>query len=170
MSLTYTNTNTHTNDSIVVSAYSDADWGSDPVDRKSTTGYVVFINDNAVSWNSKKQQTVAQSSAESEYMAITETVKEMLWLRALLTEVGLKLVTPSMIYVGNQAAIQISKTDKHHDRTKHIDIKHRFIRDCIKNGDVDLKWVETKLQRADVLTKSLNAPIFTRLRTMIMKQ
>ena len=170
MGLTYTHTNTHTDDNVVVNAYSDADWGGDPVDRKSTTGYVVFINDNVVSWNSKKQQTVALSSAESEYMAITETVKELLWLRGLLVEVGVKVVTPSIIYVDNQAAIQISKNDTHHDRTKQIDIKHHFIRDCIKNGDIDLQWVETKLQRADILTKSLNTPTFTFLRSSIMKQ
>jgi hypothetical protein len=167
--LTYTHAHTHMN-IVVVSAYSDADWGGDLVDRKSTTGYAVMINDNLVSWNSKKQQTVALSSAESEYMAVSEVMKELLWLRALLNEIGVPLATPSIIYVDNQAAIQISKNDTHHDRTKHIDIRHHFIRDCIRNNDVDLQWIETKQQRADIFTKALGTKPFTHLRTLIMKQ
>ena len=170
LGLTYTHSHTQMHDAVTVTAYSDADWGGDLDDRKSTTGYVMFINDNPVSWNSKKQQTVALSSAESEYMAISECMKEMLWLRALLSELGVRTVTPSIVHVDNQAAIQISNTDTHHDRTKHIDIRHHFIRDCINTGDVRLQWIETKMQRADIFTKALGSNSFVRLRQMIMKQ
>jgi hypothetical protein len=152
-----------------ITGYCDADWGGDLSDRKSTTGYCTFLNDNLISWASKKQPTVALSSAEAEYMAISDMMKEILWMRMILSELHLSVVTPTVIYVDNQSAIRISENDSDHDRTKHIDIRHCFIRDCIKNGDLKLEWIPTQYQRADIFTKPLGTHTFTTLRDTLMR-
>ena len=103
-------------------------------DRKSTTGYCTFINNNIIDWQCKKQTTVALSSTEAEYMAISEVTKEVMWMIAILTELKQKVVTPVTIYVDNQSAIKISENDTAHHRTKHIDISHHFIRDAVSTA------------------------------------
>ena len=163
------NENDSDSDTIIITGYCDADWGGDKNDRKSTTGYCTFINNNLISWCTKKQATVALSSTEAEYMAICEVAKEIMWLRILLKELFLNIKTPTIIYVDNQSAKRISENDTEHDRTKHIDIRHYFIRDLISNGEIKLEWVSTTEQIADIFTKSLNSSIFTTLRKKLMK-
>jgi hypothetical protein len=145
-----------------IHAYSDADWAGDITDRKSTTGYCTFMNDNLISWTTKKQSTVALSSCEAEYMAISDVVKELMWMRILLTEIDIQIETPSIIYVDNQSAIKISENDSAHDRTKHIAIRHYYIRDCIDDGSVKLVWVRSENQLADILTKPLTSSTLPR--------
>jgi len=128
LGLLYNNENQHQGGDIELTGYCDADWGGDLTDRKSTTGYCTMMNGNLVSWQSKKQPTVALSSTEAEYMAINDVAKEIMWMRMILGELGLKVVTPTIIYVDNQPAIRISENDSEHDRTKHIDIRHFFSR------------------------------------------
>jgi hypothetical protein len=153
---------------IIVSAYCDADWAGDKNDRKSTTGYCTFINKNIVNWCSKKQSVVALSSAEAEYMAISEVVKDVMWTRMILEELMFEVQTPSIIHVDNQSAIRISETDGEHERTKHIDVRHCFIKDEISKGKIKLKWVSTHDQLADIFTKALPTKTFTTLREKIM--
>ena len=155
-----------------IEAYSDADWAGDVDSRRSTTGYVVQINNSTVSWLSKKQATVALSSAEAEYMAIATVAQEIKWLSQLMEElssianfISKKNIT---VYSDNQAAIAISKNDVHHDRTKHIDIRHHFIRDCVKEGVFNIQWISTKEQIADTLTKGLDKLQFTTLIRKVM--
>jgi hypothetical protein len=168
--LVYDNKVRYINDSeVVITAYCDADWGGDLIDRRSTTGYCIFINGNLISWNTKKQTTVALSSCEAEYMAINEVAKEVCWLRMLLTEMNVTVSTPTTIYVDNQSAIKISNNDADHDRTKHIDIRHYYIRDLIHNNIVKLQWLPTEDQLADIFTKPLGPLIFNRLRNILMK-
>jgi hypothetical protein len=168
LGLLYNNENQHQGGDIELTGYCDADWGGDLTDRKSTTGYCTMMNGNLVSWQSKKQPTVALSSTEAEYMAINDVAKEIMWMRMILGELGLKVVTPTIIYVDNQPAIRISENDSEHDRTKHIDIRHYFIRDLIKNGDIKLQWISTNDQLADIFTKSLATPTFVTLRDQLM--
>ena len=128
----YENKNDNNNDDntkLTITGYCDADWGGSE-DRKSTTGYCTFINNNIISWNTKKQQTVALSTAEAEYMAITEVVQEVQWIKQLLEEMKYNINTPINIYVDNMSAISIGENDVQHDRTKHIDIKYHYIREC----------------------------------------
>ena len=161
--------NQHHGGEVKLCAYSDADWGGDISDRKSTTGYCTFMNDNLISWATKKQSTVALSSCEAEYMAISEVVKEIMWMRILLTELEIRVETPTIIYVDNQAAIKISEHDSAHDRTKHIAIRHYFIRDCIDDGSVKLEWVRSEDQLADILTKPLTPATFISIRDRLIK-
>ena len=161
----------NTNDSsITLTGYCDADWAGDVDDRKSTTGYAIKINDCLINWISKKQSTVSLSSAEAEYMSISAAIQEMKWARNLLTELNLLSSETPTLYCDNQSAITISENDKFHNRTKHIDISHHFIREAIKNKEVELKWIESKGQEADILTKPLSRSQFVDLRSKLMNQ
>ena len=101
-------------------------------------------------------------------MGISEVAKEVMWLRILLKEMNMNVETPSIIYVDNQASIRISENDADHDRTKHIDIRHYFIRDLINNNEIKLQWISTHDQLADIFTKSLGKNIFKTLREKLM--
>jgi hypothetical protein len=168
--LHYTSHNQHQGGEIVLTGYCDADWGGDLTDRKSTTGYCTFINGNLIDWQSKKQSTVALSSTEAEYMAISEVTKEIMWLRSILAELHISVVTPTVIYVDNQSAIKISENDISHARTKHIDIRHHFIRDTINSGVIKLQWISTNDQLADIFTKALPIPRYTSIRDRLVSK
>jgi hypothetical protein len=148
-------------------AYSDANWGGDLDGRKSTTGTIIKFNGDVISWLSKKQQTVALSSAEAEYMALSATTCELLWYQMWIQEVfNIKLI--GSIYCDNQAAIHLSSNDGIHGRSKHIDIRHHFIRDHVRNKTIVVKYVNTKEQQADLLTKMLGTSLFVPFREQLM--
>ena len=153
---------------FTIEAYSDADWAGDTTDRKSTTGFVIMINDSVVSWLSKKQSTIALSTAEAEYMAISSTTQELMWIRQLLDELMMPLKYPIRLLSDNRAAISISTNDVNHSRTKHIDIRHHYIRDIIKKEYVEIGWIPTDKQLADMLTKPLNKKQFTMFKGKLM--
>jgi len=153
---------------LTIEAYSDADWAGDHNDRKSTTGFVVTLNGSVISWLSKKQSTVALSTAEAEYMAISSTIQEVKWITQLLLELELPVKFPVKLLCDNQAAIAISTNDVNHNRTKHIDIRHHYIREAIKNKQVDVSWISTDKQLADILTKPLAKRQFNILRSSLM--
>jgi hypothetical protein len=153
---------------LVVSAFADADWANDKVDRKSITGWVAKLCGDVISWASKKQRTVAQSTCEAELYAEAAAINEVLWLRGLLAELGLDVETPSTIFGDNQSAIALSEHGVKSERTKHIDVKYHFITDEISKGVVGVKWVPSAEQQADIFTKALAAPVFELLRKKIM--
>ena len=153
-----------------ISAYTDADWGGDLDERKSTTGYIIKVNNCVVSWVSKKQSTVALSTAEAEYMAISAAVQEIKWVTQLLDELNYQQAEIPVLYSDNKAAIAISENDVNHSRAKHIDIKHHFVREAIKMKKIRIEWVDTTKQLADINTKALNGVVFVRLRDQMMKK
>jgi len=138
-----------------INFFSDADWGNGS-DRKSISGYVTIIAGGAVAWSSKKQQTVALSTAEAEYIATTHAAKQVIWHRSLYSELDFKLPMTSTIFTDNQAAISISHHPEFHARTKHIDINYHFLRDLISAGTVNTVYVNTKDNLADLFTKGLS--------------
>uniref|UniRef100_A0A8D8QIS8 Copia protein n=1 Tax=Cacopsylla melanoneura TaxID=428564 RepID=A0A8D8QIS8_9HEMI len=149
----------------VLVGYSDADWGSDSQDRKSTTGIAFFVLGNITSWASRKQPTVALSSTEAEYMAICHALTEGLWIKSVLTEMNIVLgLPPIVLYEDNQGCISLCKNPVHQKRSKHIDIKYHFIRENVTDGNVEIVFVPTVDQIADVFTKSLPGPTFCHLR------
>ena len=103
-----------------VECFTDADWVGSKEDRRSTSGYCVFVGGNLVSWKSKKQGVVSRSSAESEYRAMAQSVYEIMWLHQLLTEVGIMTVVPAKLWCDNQAALHIASNPIFHEQTKHI--------------------------------------------------
>jgi hypothetical protein len=140
---------------LSIRGYCDSDWGSNPDDRRSITGYVFLVAGGAVSWQAKKQPTVALSSVEAEYMASTQATKEALWWRTFLHELGNDVSAPIWIYSDSQGSIALSKNPEYHARTKHIDIQHHFVREHVSNGHVYFSYVSTDNMAADILTKPL---------------
>lgn len=135
--------------------FADADWGSCSEDRRSYSGFVFTMGNGPVSWESKKQRTVALSTTEAEYMALTEATKESIHIARFLNEIGIRKRSPVPILNDNQGAQKLAKNPLFHSRTKHIDIRHHFIREAVKNGDVELRYLATEEMPADVLTKGL---------------
>lgn len=144
-------------DNAILIGYCDADWGSNIDDRRSITAYVFMIGGGAVSWQSKKQPTVALSTVEAEYMASCQATKEALWWRAFLVGIGLTsfVSSPTLIYSDNQGSIALSKNPEFHQRTKHIDVQHHFVREQVEDRNVRFEHISTINMLADVLTKPL---------------
>jgi hypothetical protein len=157
----------NTGEELNITAYSDADFAGDKIERKSTSGSVIKFNGDIIKWVSKKQKSVATSTMESEYYAVSETTKEILWALNWIKEV-FELQQIAKLYCDNKAAIQYSKNDSAHDRSKHIDIRYHFVRDEIKKGRIIVNWIETSKQLADILTKALGRHIHTNLRNQLM--
>lgn len=154
-------------DEAHVSAFSDADWASDKTDRKSVTGWIARVNGDPVSWQSKKQAAVALSTCESELYAECAATMELQWLQGLMDELQIAHGVP-VLYGDNQSAIAAAENGVRTERSKHIDIKYRFITDVIERGRQELKWISTLQQQADILTKALPTPQFEKLRKKIM--
>ena len=122
----------------VLQGYSDSDWGSDADDRVSISGYAFFYGDGIISWSSKKQSSVALSSTEAEYMAMSHACKEAVWLRRLFDGVGAKMEDgPTVLHVDNEGAIKLAKNQTFHGRTKHIVTHHHFIREKVDEGVIE---------------------------------
>lgn len=137
-----------------VTGYCDADFAADADRRRSITGLVFTLGGNTISWKSVLQRVVALSTTESEYMSLTEAVKEVVWLKGLLKEFGYDQKSVE-IFCDSQSAIALSKNNVHHERTKHIDVKCHFIREIIASGDIDVVKISTEKNPADIFTKTL---------------
>lgn len=153
--LVYGGNNRHTQSGPGLFGYCDADWGNHLDDRRSFSGYSFIMAGGAVSWSAKKQSTVALSTMEAEYMAATEAAKEAMWWRNFLRELGVEINQPTIICCDNQGAIQLAKNPALHPRSKHIDIRHHFIREVVANKIVELKYISTEIMGADILTKAV---------------
>ena len=145
----------------------DADWASDTVDRKSISGYSFYFQGSLVSWSAVKQKSIALSSTEAEYYAMTHAFKEALWLRTFLTVLKLPVPLPFPILSDNQAACSLSHSPAISARSKHIDIRHHFIRDHVQDGSFSTTWIPTADMPADIFTKALPFPVFSRHRDVL---
>jgi hypothetical protein len=150
-----------------LTGYTDSDLGGDVDERRSTGGVMFFLGDMPVSWQSQKQKTVALSTCEAEYMAGAAGACQAVWLVRLLGDITGVKVQPPLLKMDNQSAIALSKNPVLHDRSKHIDIKFHFIRECVENGKIYVDHVSTEEQLADILTKSLGRERFSELRAKI---
>ena len=121
----------------------------------------------AVTWSSKKQLAVALSSTEAEYRGAAMTACEIAWLRKLLDDLGLQVDKKVVIYCDNLSSIQLARNPVFHARTKHIEVHYHFIRERVLAGDIDLVYVSTEEQVADIFTKALGAEKLCRFRTML---
>jgi hypothetical protein len=143
-----------------IQGYCDADYAADVDTRRSTTGYFFALHGGAISWSSRRHSTVAVSTCEAEYMAAAEAVKEALWLRPLLTDLGIQGANCIPIRADNQSAIKLLRNPLTSKRSKHIDVAHHFARERVAMGHVGFSYVETGSMLADSLTKAVPAPKF----------
>jgi hypothetical protein len=147
-------------------AYADADWGSNPINRRSTTGYVVKLAHGAISWVSVNQKTIAHSSTEAEYMALSDTSRQISWIKSLLYEIGFD-IGPVVLCGDNQGSLFLAEKPAQDKRTKHIDIRFHYIKEVIENGKILLYFIPTFHQAADFLTKNLPVATLKRLRNKV---
>lgn len=116
---------------LTLAGFADSDWAEDRDDCRSVSGYVFRVGVGSISWRSKKQPTVSLSSSEAEYKALSECCKEGLWLQNVMVELRIREPVPLPLYVDNEGAKALEKNPEHHLRTKHIDARHHFIRECV---------------------------------------
>jgi hypothetical protein len=182
-----TDSNSKRQRSIALSAYTDADWGGCPDTGRSTTGNLIYLGGNLINWYARKQKTVARSSAEAELTALASAVQETLWLRNLMKEIyypQCKPATiwcdhpsaasedaPTTIWCDNQPAIQHAYGRKADTKMKHVRRATHFVSENVKgaNRTIDLNWISTQGQLADILTKPLGPQIFLRIKAALMK-
>jgi hypothetical protein len=143
--------------------YSDTYWAGCKINRKCTSGTCQFLGRSLVSWASKKQNFVALSTAEAEYIAAGHCWAQLLWMRQTLRYYGYKL-TKVPLLCDNESAIRMADNPIEHSRTKHIAIRYHFLRDHQQKGDIEIAYINTKEQLADIFTKPLDEQTFTKLR------
>lgn len=146
-----------------LTGFTDASWGDD-ASRRSTSGYLFSVGSAVISWQSKRQPTVALSTCEAEFVGQTHAAKEAIWLRDLLRELGHEQLGATVIYGDNAGAVALSRNPQYHSRTKHIGIQHAWQREKVEDGVIDVQWIETKKQTADGLTKPLPKAAFAEFR------
>lgn len=148
MKLTYEKTD------LPLIGFADADWGNCSLDRRSFSGMVFMMSGGAITWESRKQRTVAASTTEAEYYSLTDAIKEALYLKRLFASLGHPIEGAIMLRNDNQGALDLLKNPMHHGRTKHIEIRKAFIREAIENKMVHVGYMQTESMPADFLTKS----------------
>ncbi|KAD3642341.1 hypothetical protein E3N88_31565 [Mikania micrantha] len=147
--------------------YSDSSYSTDQEDGKSTTGVVFYFNNKPITWLSQKQPTVALSSCEAEFMAATSAACQAIWLRGLLAEVTGREEEQVVIKVDNKSAIALMKNPVFHGRSKHINTRFHYIRECVENELIRVEHISGEEQRADILTKALPKLKFAEMRELL---
>jgi histone deacetylase 1/2 len=142
--------------SMLVSAFSDADWAGCVDDRRSTGGFAVFLSDNLISWTARKQPTVSRSSTEAKYKALANATAEMLWVQKLLTKLRVSHPPKALLWCDNLGAKYLSANPIFHARTKHIEIDFHFVRERVAQKLLEIRFIHTGDQVADGFTKALS--------------
>ena len=150
--------------SVQLAGFIDAHWEGCVEDQKSTSGCCFNIGSGVVSWFSSKQKSVALSSAEAEYMESSMATCEGMWLRKLLAGLFECELEATVVHCDNQSGIRLSENPVFHDRSKHIDIRYHFLRDCVQRGTIRLEYIQTDELVVDIFTKALCRQSFVKFR------
>ncbi|MCO5595959.1 hypothetical protein L7F22_050010 [Adiantum nelumboides] len=142
---------------LQLGGFTDANWVGSVCDRRSTSGFMFSLGSAAITWSSKKQPTVALSSTEAEYRGAAMAACEVAWLELLLGDLGIQVQRPVVIHCDNLNSIQLTQNPVFHARTKQIEVHHHFIRERVLDGSIDLTFVRTDEQVADIFTNALGA-------------
>ncbi len=151
-----------------LTAFTDSDWAGNPVDCRSTTGFLIFLGNNLLTWASKKQPTVSRSSTEAEYRALAVGAAELTWIRMLLRDLGIFISHAPVLWCDNTSAISLASNPVFHARTKHVEIDYHFVREKVVRGDLAVQFISTTDQLADLLTKALPSPRYITLSTKLL--
>ncbi|GJS18526.1 ribonuclease H-like domain, reverse transcriptase, RNA-dependent DNA polymerase [Tanacetum coccineum] len=155
------------NEGNKIHGYSDSSYGVNTTEGKGTTGIIFYYGESPISWSTQKQATVALSSCESEFIAATAATTQALWLKRLLSKLTHTQEEKVTIQVDNKSAIALMKNPVFHGRSKHIDTKYHFIRECVERNDIQVEFVSGEYQKADILTKALPKIKFLTMRQLI---
>jgi len=150
--------------SFALHGFPNADWAGSIDDRKSTSGYLVFFGQTPISWKSGKQCTVAHSSTEAEYKALADGTAEVIWLQYLLTDLQVPFVSAPTIWCDNLGATYLSANPIFHARTKHVEVDYHFVRNRVAKKEIQIRFIPSRDQLADVFTKPLSVASFTAFR------
>lgn len=141
-------------------AYSDSDWGGDHNTGRSTTGFIVYLGHNPVSWCAKKQAAVSRSSTEAEYWALANTAAEVSWIQQVMCDLHVFIPSPPLIYCDNLSSIALGSNAVFHSKIKSLETDYHYVRERVQNGSLILQYIPTQEQTADILTKGLHGPLF----------
>lgn len=144
-----------------LTGYSDADYANDPETRRSTSGLVIYWGDSPIAWKCQRQSLVTLSTTEAEYIAGTELVKKLIPLKSMMTELRLIKDRPVQVFIDNKSTVNIVKNEQSQDRTKHIDVRHKWLNEHHDAGNIEISHISGDEQRADILTKPLLKTKFT---------
>ena len=158
---------TKNSDNNVLTGFRDSDIAGNLDDRRSTGGMCFYLNESLITWVSQKQRCVALSSCEAEFMAATAAACQAIWIRNVLNHLTAECFDPVILYIDNKSAIDLAKNPVFHGRSKHIDVRYHFIRECVERGEIVLKYVNSENQKADVLTKALETAKFEKMRDLL---
>lgn len=154
------------NEDNTLQCFTDSDYAGDPLSRRSTSGMIFMSYGGAVSWRSQRQSCIALSTTEAEFIAASQAAKEAIWLGNLLSELRCVSTIP-VLQIDNQSAIRLVKNPEFHSRTKHIDIRYKFIREQYQTKQLDVVYCSSEMQAADIFTKPLVKDRFLKLRKLI---
>jgi hypothetical protein len=156
-----------TGTTVFFDVYTDADWTSESTDRKSVNAALVYLNGMLVSWHCNKQALVSLSTMESEFVSAARGIQEAMGCYHLVKELKRPIKLPMQLRMDNQAAIASILNEPSSSKTKHVDIKHKFIKDLYRHKLILPRYVTTTEMKADILTKIMPGPTFVHLRNMI---
>ena len=140
--------------------FSDSDWATNKEDRKSITGYALFLQDAPIFWKSQSQKTVSLSSTEAEYYATSEAAKEIKFIVQVLESLGIPIKKPIIVYLDNVGAIFVAENASATKHTRHIDARYHFVREYIIDGTIKVMFVMSRKNKADIFTKNVTSDIF----------
>jgi hypothetical protein len=151
---------------LQVHGYTDVDWASNVLDRRSTSGFMFSFGSGTISWSSKKQLIVALSSMEVKYKGAAIVACEIIWLQKLFSDLGQSVDAPIVIYCDNISSMLLVNNPVYHVRTKHIEVHYHFIRKKVLTKEIDLIHVNIENQVADIFTKALGTKKLKKFRKM----